>query len=112
MRLIPNIITIYPFNVQSWVRVATTGETGVPSARRDHATILLGTTQHSAHLFMTGGIDKKWHSLGDAWILNLKREGDKISQGSWLKVSYSCYFTLPSMNCMVWYTWQSIVMPE
>ena len=77
----------YPFNVQSWVRVTTTGEIGVPDERRDHATILLGTRKDYVHLFMTGGIDKKWHSLGDAWILNLKREGQKIIQGSWLKVN-------------------------
>ena len=65
----------------------STGEKRMPSARRDHATILLNTGKHP-QLFMTGGIDRSWRSLGDAWILNLKREADeKISRGSWLKVT-------------------------
>ena len=72
-------------NLQSWVRVAT-GEKGMPSARRDHATILL-STEEDLQLFMTGGIDRNWRSLGDAWILNLEREAEgKISRGSWFKV--------------------------
>ena len=59
----------------------------MPSARRDHAATLLDTERH-LQLFMTGGIDRNWRSLGDAWILNLEREADgKISQGSWLKVT-------------------------
>ena len=76
------------FHVQSWVKLAVTGENdGVPSARRDHATTPLGTGEYP-QLFMTGGIDKNWRSLGDAWILNLEREADgKISQGSWFKVT-------------------------
>lgn len=65
----------------------------MPSARRDHATTLLGTGKYP-QLFMTGGIDRNWRSLGDAWILNLEREADgKISQGSWLKV------TVADMKC-------------
>ena len=77
---------IISFNVQSWVRVATTGKIGVPTARRDQAIILLGTPQHP-QLFMTGGIDRNWNPLGDAWILNLEREAEgRIIQGSWLKV--------------------------
>ena len=75
------------FHVQSWVKLAVTGENGVPSARRDHATTPLGTGEYP-QLFMTGGIDKNWQSLGDAWILNLEREADgKISRGSWFKVT-------------------------
>jgi len=59
----------------------------MPCERRDHATVLLGTSQHP-RLFMTGGIDRDWRSLGDAWILDLERgtEG-KIKRGSWLKVN-------------------------
>ena len=70
------------------MKLAVTGEDdGVPSARRDHAAILLDTERHP-QLFMTGGIDKNWQALGDAWILNLEREADgKISRGSWLKVT-------------------------
>lgn len=76
---------LYLSNLQSWVRVAT-GEKGMPSARRDHATILL-STEEDLQLFMTGGIDRNWRSLGDAWILNLEREAEgKISRGSWFKV--------------------------
>ena len=68
------------------MRVAN-GEKGMPSARRDHAAILLDTERHP-QLFITGGIDRNWRSLGDAWILNLEREADrKISRGSWLKVT-------------------------
>ena len=76
---------LYLSNLQSWVRVAT-GEKGMPFARRDHATILL-STEEDLQLFMTGGIDRNWRSLGDAWILNLEREAEgKISRGSWFKV--------------------------
>ena len=59
----------------------------MPCARRGHATVLLGASQHP-RLFMTGGIDRDWRSLGDAWILDLERgiEG-KIKRGSWLKVN-------------------------
>ena len=65
----------------------STGEKRMPSARRDHATTPLGTREYP-QLFMTGGIDRNWRSLGDAWILNLEREaGGKISRGSWLKVT-------------------------
>ena len=71
--------------MQSWVKVATTGENGVPSARRDHAAILLGTGE-CPQLFMTGGIDRNWRSLGDAWILSLEKEAGKINRGSWFKV--------------------------
>ena len=68
------------------MRVAT-GDKGMPSARRDHAAILLDTERHP-QLFMTGGIDRNWQALGDAWILNLEREaGGKINRGSWLKVT-------------------------
>ena len=64
----------------------STSEKRMPSARRDHAAILLDTERHP-QLFMTGGIDKSWQPLGDAWILNLEREADgKISRGSWFKV--------------------------
>ena len=73
-------------HVQSWVKLAVTGGSGVPSARRDHATTLLGTGKYP-QLFMTGGIDRNWRSLGDAWILNLEREAEgRISRGSWFKV--------------------------
>ena len=59
----------------------------MPSARRDHATVLLGTSPHP-RLFMTGGIDRNWRSLGDAWILDLKKDDEgKIKRGSWLKVN-------------------------
>ena len=71
--------------LQSWVRVTTRGVKGTPSARRDHAAILLGTEQNP-NLFVTGGIDRNWHALGDAWILNLKKEAGKVIQGYWLKV--------------------------
>ena len=72
-------------NFQSWVRVAM-GKKHMPSARRDHATILL-RTEENPQLFMTGGIDRNWRSLGDAWILNLEREAERrINRGSWFKV--------------------------
>lgn len=76
--------------MQSWVRVTTTGEkgVGVPAARRDHATILLEGSPKNIQLFITGGIDRNWHSLNDAWILKLD-EG--LRQGSWYKVNnWSC----------------------
>ena len=67
----------------------------MPSARRDHATTPLGTGENP-QLFMTGGIDKNWRSLGDAWILNLEREADgKISRCSWVKV------TIADMNSRI-----------
>ena len=72
------------------MRVTTSGEKGTPSARRDHAAILLGTEQNPK-LFVTGGIDRNWHALGDAWILNLKKEAGKVIQGYWLKVMNVSY---------------------
>lgn len=102
---------IYPFNVQSWVSVKTTGEAGVPVKRRDHATILLSTTEHYACLFMTGGIDKQWHSLGDAWILNLQRDGENITRGSWLKVNMIIAVAIVSIIIHITiYAWQNSII--
>lgn len=80
----------------------------MPVERRDHATVLLSTTEHYICLFMTGGIDKKWHSLGDAWILNLQRDGENITRGSWLKVNMIIAVAIVSIIIHItMYAWQN-----
>ena len=67
----------------------------MPAERRDHATVLLCTDKHP-RLFLTGGFDKSWHSLDDAWILDLEKEAGKINQGFWHKV-IMCFINLGSI---------------
>ena len=67
------------------MRITTNGVKGMPSARRDHAAILL-VTEQNPKLFVIGGIDRSWHALSDAWILHLKKDAGKFIRGFWHKV--------------------------
>ena len=77
----------------------------MPCARRDHATVLLDTSQHP-RLFMTGGIDRDWRSLGDAWILDLEKTDGKIKRGSWLNCKVNTYNHV-AKQCTNWHATMS-----
>ena len=65
--------------MQNWTKLTKSGDVPWPEERSYHAACCLNYGQLLPQLLITGGQDKQWKPLSDAWVFD-------VESGRWSKV--------------------------